>query len=79
MQVLLISTYDLGHQPFSLASPAAKLTAAGATVTCNDLAVESLKEVAVSTADIIGLYLQMHTATRLSVALLPRLKKLNPI
>ena len=78
MQVLLISTYDLGHQPFSLASPAAKLTAVGATVTCNDLAVESIKENAVKKADIIGLYLQMHTATRLSVALLPRLKELNP-
>jgi len=41
------------------------------------LAVEDLKENAVKTADIIGLYLQMHTATRLSIALLPRLKKLN--
>ena len=78
MQVILISTYDLGHQPFSLASPAAKLTEAGATVICNDLAVESLKETSVRSADIIGLYLQMHTATRLSVALLPRLKELNP-
>ena len=78
MRVLLISTYDLGHQPFSLASPAARLTAAGAQVTCNDLAVDDLNENAVKTANIIGLYLQMHTATRLSVALLPRLKKLNP-
>jgi radical SAM superfamily enzyme YgiQ (UPF0313 family) len=78
MQVLLLSTYDLGHQPFSLASPAAKLKAAGATVTCNDLAVDSLNESAVKEADMIGLYLQMHTATRLSVALLPRLKELNP-
>jgi radical SAM superfamily enzyme YgiQ (UPF0313 family) len=78
MKVLLISTYDLGHQPFSLASPAAKLTAAGADVTCNDMAVEDLKENAVKTASIIGLYLQMHTATRLSIALLPRLKRLNP-
>lgn len=78
MQVLLLSTYDLGHQPFSLASPAAKLSAAGAGVTCNDLAVDSLNEEAVRGADLIGLYLQMHTATRLSVALLPRLKELNP-
>ena len=44
MQVLLISTYDLGHQPFSLASPAAKLSNAGAEVICNDLAVESLND-----------------------------------
>ncbi len=78
MQVLLISTYDLGHQPFSLASPAAKLRAAGAEVSCNDLAIDALNEDAVKKACLIGLYLPMHTATRLSVALLPRLKDINP-
>ena len=78
MQVLLISTYDLGHQPFSLASPAAKLSNAGAKVICNDLAVESLNDDNVRTAGMIGLYLQMHTATRLSIALIPHLKELNP-
>lgn len=78
MQVLLLSTYDLGHQPFSLASPAAKLRTAGASVTCNDLAIDDLNEKAVREAGLIALYLPMHTATRLSVALLPRLKELNP-
>ena len=29
MKVVLLSTYDLGHQPFGLASPAAWLTEAG--------------------------------------------------
>ncbi len=78
MQVLLLSTYDLGHQPFSLASPAAKLRATGANVTCNDLAVAVLNEDAVRDAGLIGLYLPMHTATRLSIELLPRLKEINP-
>jgi len=78
MRVLLLSTYDLGHQPFSLASPAAKLLEAGADITCNDLAIESLNEKAVLNADLIAIYLQMHTATRLSISLLPRLKKINP-
>jgi radical SAM superfamily enzyme YgiQ (UPF0313 family) len=77
VHVLLLSTYDLGHQPFSLASPAAKLRSAGAGVTCNDLAIDALDEEAVKKAGLIGLYLPMHTATRLSVALLPRLKNLN--
>jgi len=31
-KTLLISTYELGHQPFGLASPAAWLAAAGAEV-----------------------------------------------
>ena len=40
--VLLISTYDLGRQPFGLASAAAALRAAGADVVCADLAKERL-------------------------------------
>ena len=32
MRVLLISTYELGHQPFGVASPAAWLAAKGADV-----------------------------------------------
>jgi hypothetical protein len=37
INVLLISTYDLGHQPFGLASPAAWLAAKGVRVDCLDL------------------------------------------
>ena len=47
MKVLLISTYELGHQPFGLASPAAWLAEAGAEVSCLDLAVESLDDEAI--------------------------------
>ncbi len=75
---LLISTYDLGHQPFALASPAAWLGAAGARVACNDLAVEPLNEAAVRNACLIAIHLPMHTATRLASQLTPRLKALNP-
>ena len=78
MNVVLLSTYDLGHQPFGLASPAAWLREAGASVTCNDLAVDDLDEQAVLDAGLIAVYLPMHTATRLAGALMPRLKRLNP-
>ena len=78
MNVVLLSTYDLGHQPFGLASPAAWLREAGASVTCNDLAVDDLDEQAVRDAGLIAVYLPMHTATRLAGALVPRLKRLNP-
>jgi len=37
MRVLLLSTYDLGHQPFALASAAARLRGEGIPVTCNDV------------------------------------------
>ncbi len=41
LKIVLISTYEMGRQPFGLASPAAWLRAAGAQVHCVDLAVES--------------------------------------
>ena len=44
MKVVLISTYELGHQPFGIASPAAWLRDAGATVDTLDLALERLDE-----------------------------------
>lgn len=77
MNVLLLSTYDLGHQPFGLSSPAAWLTEAGAHVTCNDVAVEALNEQAVKAAQMIAIHLPMHTATRLGSQLVPRLRALN--
>ncbi len=78
MNVLLISTYELGHQPFGLASPAAWLERAGMTVTCMDLSREPLREGAVAQADFIAFYLPMHTATRLAIKALPSVRRLNP-
>jgi radical SAM superfamily enzyme YgiQ (UPF0313 family) len=75
---VLISTYELGHQPFGLASPAAWLRGQGYDVVTTDLAVESLDTDAVAAAGMIALYLPMHTATRLACELIPRLRKINP-
>jgi radical SAM superfamily enzyme YgiQ (UPF0313 family) len=77
MRVLLISTYELGRQPFGLASPTAWLRARGHDVACTDLCVESLPENAVAAAGLIALYLPMHTATRLAVLALEKIRKLN--
>ena len=77
MKVLLISTYDLGHQPFGLASPTAWLREAGADVHCLDLAVEEFDEDAVAGAALVAIYLPMHTATRLAVSVIERVQKLN--
>ena len=93
LKVVLISTYELGHQPFGLASPAAWLREAGAEVACLDLSrsvlsfpsVDSVPSVlsegsvrSVRAADVIAFYLPMHTATRLAVEALPRIRGLNP-
>ena len=77
-RVVLISTYELGRQPFGVASPAAWLRAAGCQVTSLDLSRQSLDREAVASADLLALYLPMHTATRLALALIPKLREANP-
>jgi len=78
VNIVLISTYELGRQPFGLASPAAWLRKRGHAVVCLDLSRESLDERAVCAAGLIAIYLPMHTATRLAAKLLPQLRELNP-
>jgi radical SAM superfamily enzyme YgiQ (UPF0313 family) len=78
VKALLISSYELGHQPFGLASPTAWLRRAGASVSCLDLSREPMREPAVRSADLIAFYVPMHTATRLAVEILPVIRRLNP-
>jgi radical SAM superfamily enzyme YgiQ (UPF0313 family) len=78
MNVLLISTYELGHQPFGLASPAAWISARGHEVACLDLDVESLDAAAVRAAHVVAFYLPMHTATRLAARVIPKVRAINP-
>jgi hypothetical protein len=63
--VALISTYDLGRQPFGLASPAAWLRDAGFDVASFDLSRQPLDQDVIGRAGLIGFFLPMHTATRL--------------
>lgn len=77
MNILLISTYELGRQPFGLASPAAWLRARGHEVASLDLTRESLNEQAVTNADLVSFYVPMHTATRLAAGLIPKVRELN--
>jgi radical SAM superfamily enzyme YgiQ (UPF0313 family) len=77
VRVVLVSTYELGHQPFGLASPAAWLQARGIEVSCLDLSREALPEEPMRQADLIAFYLPMHTATRLAIAMLGRVRSLN--
>ena len=78
MKVVLISTYELGHQPFGLGSPTAWLARAGHDVACLDLAVAPLNESAIRAAGLVAFYLPMHTATRLAMPVIERVKRINP-
>jgi radical SAM superfamily enzyme YgiQ (UPF0313 family) len=78
MRVLLVSTYDLGRQPFGLASPAAWLRAEGHAVSTADLSRETFPIEAVRAADWIAFHLPMHTATRMAVPRIKTARELNP-
>lgn len=78
MKIALISTYEMGRQPFGLASPAAWLRNRAHEVTCLDLSREPLNEQVLREAGLIAFYAPMHTATRLILELLEPLQRLNP-
>lgn len=78
MKVVLISTYELGRQPFGLASPAAWLREAGAEVTCLDTSRNQWNEDAIRDAKLIAFYVPMHTAARLATELLAFVQRINP-
>ena len=74
LRALLIGTYEMGRQPFGLASPAAWLRDAGVDVTCVDLTRERLSNDVVSRAGLVAWYLPMHTATRLALPIIQRVR-----
>ncbi len=78
MNVLLVATYEQGHQPFGLASPAAWLRAGGAKVACLDISRDPLGEAAIRDAQLIAVHIPMHTATRLAIELIAPIRAINP-
>lgn len=75
MHVLLISTYELGHQPIHLASPTAALRAAGHKVSCLDVSVEEISNADLVGVDAVAVSVPMHTAMRLAIPLATRIKE----
>ena len=78
MKIVLISTYELGRQPFGIASPAAWLRKRGHQVISLDLSRQELNEQALREAQLIAFFVPMHTAARLTLELIEPLRKLNP-
>ncbi|HET8946821.1 MAG TPA: CUAEP/CCAEP-tail radical SAM protein [Candidatus Polarisedimenticolia bacterium] len=76
--ILLVSCYELGRQPLSLANAAAGLMASGFAPRALDLARASLDPEDVRRARLIAVSVPMHTALRIGVAAAARLRALNP-
>ena len=78
MRVLLVSTYELGHQPVHLASPAAALRAQGHEVRAIDVSVESWDSALVEWAERVAFSVPMHTAMRMALALARSVRAQRP-
>ena len=76
--LLLISCYELGHQPLGVALPLGFLRRAGFAADALDIAVEKFDADKVARARFIGISVPMHTALRLGVRVIARIRELNP-
>jgi len=76
-RALLVSTYELGRQPFGLASPAAWLRRDGIDVELVDVSKQPLSDASICAADFVGFYLPMHTATRLAGPIIEKVRARN--
>lgn len=76
--ILLISCYELGHQPLGIGWPQAFLERAGYAPASLDLAVEPFDEAKVRRARLVGVAVPMHTALRLGARAAGRVRTVNP-
>lgn len=76
--ILLLSCYELGHQPLNLAFPLAYLRRAGYRPVAVDAAVAPPDDAAIAAARLVAISVPMHTALRLGVELAARVRRRNP-
>src|SRR3954469_25292554 len=76
--VLLVSCYELGHQPLNLASPLAHLRAAGFDPIAVDTSVDVLSDDELRDAQFVAISVPMHTALRLGARIAQRARAVNP-
>ena len=77
-EVVLVSPYELGRQPFGLAEAASWLRGAGFEVRCIDLSRERLEPERLRDAGLVAVHLAMHTAGRIAAAAFARMRALAP-
>ena len=75
--ILLVSCYELGHQPLVVASAAAFLRRAGFAPAALDLSVEPFDPERVARARLICVSVPMHTALRLGVRAVESVRAVN--
>jgi len=78
MRILLVSCYELGHQPLAVASPLAFLERAGFAAEALDISVEQFDAEKAARAGLVAISVPMHTALRLGVRVAEQIRRINP-
>jgi radical SAM superfamily enzyme YgiQ (UPF0313 family) len=76
--ILLISCYELGHQPLGIALPLGFLERAGFAPLAMDISVQPFDAEQAAQASFVGISVPMHTAMRLGVRVIERIREINP-
>lgn len=76
--ILLVSCYELGHEPLGLTVPAGVLSRAGFDARLLDLAVEPIDEGLIARASLVAISTPMHTALRLGTHAASVVRRVNP-
>jgi radical SAM superfamily enzyme YgiQ (UPF0313 family) len=76
--ILLVSCYELGHQPLAVAWAAGFLESRGFAPAVMDVSVEPFDPDKAARARLVAVSVPMHTALRVGTALIARLRAVNP-
>lgn len=76
--VLLVSCYELGHQPLATALPLGFLRRAGFAPETMDISVQAFDPDKIAAASLVAISVPMHTALRLGVRVAERVREINP-
>ncbi|MDH3217290.1 MAG: radical SAM protein, partial [Candidatus Krumholzibacteria bacterium] len=76
--IVLISCYELGHQPLGLVFPDAHLRDAGFCPALIDIDVEPFDEQILRGVRLVGISVPMHTALKLGIGVAERIRQISP-
>lgn len=76
--MVLISCYELGHEPLGVLTPAGVLDRAGFRARVVDVALDDLDPALITGSPLVAISTPMHTALRLGALLAARVRDVNP-
>lgn len=76
--VVLVSCYELGHEPLGVLTPAGVLHREGLRARALDVAVDDFDPDLVASAPLVAISTPMHTALRLGARVAARVREINP-